>query len=709
MAIPSPARRLATARLAAAAAQATRRLVATTALAAVAVLSRLADPLTVVLLVAAAAAGAAVTHFSAVRARRRRLANERPLGAGAYGGFGVGSIYGGSVDEAVDGAGENAMWLNASLRSAWRLLRKSTAALISTVLQPVVDGSELPPLVSGVSIEGLTLGSRPPLVRAIRRLPSRALSEVQFQFDCRLIGDLIMDLSVAFTLPGGGVIRVPVRVRDLDISARVWVGFNLIPLTPYVRFVHWALLERPTVGMELSLGKRLPLTAVPVLSSLIRRILTRDVPKAFLLPKTSVIDLMADVDPLGGPRPGAAGTGVKVKQGLEEVFSSTDDEARVAAAAGDPEALKDMFPALYGLFDSLDLNNDGSLSVTELHIGLRDWGLSTTDVGELAARLDVSGDGRVSWAEFAAVWPKIRSALVPAKYDGVIAGVVYLCDGVPVPTVGQSDAYVRLSVGPQAVTTKRDSETDTRGRGRGRAVWNESFEVLVESPSTAVLVVEVCEAAAFALGIVPLPPLSLAEVAAAAAVDGSSLRPDKGSGGAEADDGTQGTAPSATGSADGGGGGGWRPPAPLSDVVTEAQKQRYMERYADRDDTFLLQRLLRWPRRMRAPDPQLGWSAVDPPPPPPRDSDEASDGAGRPTTWTTPTASPQPVARPGHKVPPRPAPVRVLARGFVPVASLYGKGVQRVWLDLVQGGGRVRLALSYAAFVDAGLGPKVTG
>lgn len=696
--------------LAAAAAQATRRLLATTVVAAVAVLSRLADPLTAVLLAAAAAAGAAVAHLSAVRQRRRRLANERPLGAGAYGSFGVGSPFGGSVDEAVDGAGENAMWLNASLRSVWRLLRKSTAALISTVLQPVVDASELPPLVSGVAIEGLTLGSRPPLVRAIRRLPSRALSEVQFQFDMRLIGDLVMDLSVAFTMPGGALIRIPVTVRDLDISARVWVGFNMIPLTPYVRFVHWALLERPTVGMELSLGKRLPLTAVPVLSSLIRRILTRDVPKAFMFPKTAVIDLMADKDPLSNPSVDMPGAGTVVRRGLEEVFSSADDEARAAAAAGDPEALKDSFPALYGLFDSLDLNNDGSLSVTELHVGLRDWGLSTTDVGELAARLDVNGDGQVSWAEFAAVWPKIRSALVPARYDGVIAGVVYLCDGVPVPTVGQSDAYVRLSVGSQAVTTKRDSETDTRGRGRGRAVWNESFEVLVETPSTAVLVVEVCEAATFALGVGSLPPLSLAEVAAAAAVEGSALRPDLGSGGAQADD---GVAPSAAGNAGGGDGGGsgiggWRSSASASDVVTQAQQQRYVERYADRDDTFMLQRLLRWPRRKRTPDPLLGWSATEPPSPS-QDGGEAGGGAARPTMRTTPSLSPQPATISGDRAPSRPAQVRVIARGFVPVASLRDKGVQRVWLDLVQGGGRVRLALSYAAFVDAGLGPEVAG
>ncbi|OSX68473.1 hypothetical protein BU14_2737s0001, partial [Porphyra umbilicalis] len=421
-----------------------------------------------------------------------------------------------AVDEAADGAGENALWLNASLRSAWRLLRKSTAALISTVLQPAVDASALPPLVAGVTIEGLTLGSRPPLVRSIRRLPSRALSDVQFQFDVRLVGDLTMDLSVAFALPGGVALRVPVTVRDLDVSARVWVAVSMVPLTPYVRFVRWALLARPTVSMELSLGRRLPLTAVPVLSGLIRRILSRDVPKAFLFPNTAVIDLLGDEDPLGRGG-GAAGGATPAGFGVADVFSSSDDEARAAAAAGNADALKDAFPALYGLFESLDLDSDGSLTVAELHVGLCDWGLSTTDVGALAARLDVNGDGCVSWPEFAAVWPTIRASLVPHRYDGVLAGVVYLADGVPAPAVGASDAYVRLTVGGRAVTTKRDSETETRGGGRGRAVWNESFELLVERPASAVLVVEVCEAATFALGVAALPPLTADAVAAAAA------------------------------------------------------------------------------------------------------------------------------------------------------------------------------------------------
>jgi hypothetical protein len=85
-------------------------------------------------------------------------------------------------DDAEENTGDNALWLNLSLfPSAWRLFRKNTATLISQTLQPILDKVELPDFIKRVEIRALTIGSRPPLVRKIRRLPSRARSELQYR------------------------------------------------------------------------------------------------------------------------------------------------------------------------------------------------------------------------------------------------------------------------------------------------------------------------------------------------------------------------------------------------------------------------------------------------------------------------------------------------------------------------------------------------
>lgn len=170
-----------------------------------------------------------------------------------------------------DSAGDNALWLNLSLfPSAWRLFRKNTASLISDTLQPILDTVDLPDFVKKVDIVSLTIGSRPPLVRKIRRLPSRARSELQYSFRGRLVGDLKIDLMVKLKV-GFLKFSCPVSVTDLDLDGILWCGFTLMPAAPFVRRIQWALLQLPTVKLSIKVANIIPVTTVPLLSHVVRK------------------------------------------------------------------------------------------------------------------------------------------------------------------------------------------------------------------------------------------------------------------------------------------------------------------------------------------------------------------------------------------------------------------------------------------------------
>lgn len=50
---------------------------------------------------------------------------------------------------------------------------------------------------------------------------------------------------------------------------------------------------------------------------------------------------------------------------------------------------------------------------------------------------------------------------------------------------GQSNPYVRLVLGEQAVQSRREGDTSHPGRHRA-PVWNQEFQFLVEDPATQV-------------------------------------------------------------------------------------------------------------------------------------------------------------------------------------------------------------------------------
>lgn len=239
--------------------------------------------------------------------------------------------------------------------SVWRLFRKNTVTLIGDTLQPILDTVDLPPPIKRVEIRSLTIGSRPPLVRKIKRLPSRARCELQYSFMGRLVGDLRLDLDVHVNVLGA-IVKVPVTLTDLDLDAQIWTGFSLMPGPPWLRRIQWALLKQPVINLNLRIAKLLPVTAIPGLSAVLDVLFTRTIPREFLFPKTQVLDLQD------------AGTSVSQSESMldlaDAVTVTVDGEVEDSDEAFD--FLKTQYPSLWALFDSMDVRPFVSFSFFSL-------------------------------------------------------------------------------------------------------------------------------------------------------------------------------------------------------------------------------------------------------------------------------------------------------------------------------------------------------
>ena len=379
--------------------------------------------------------------------------------------------------------GEGAIWLNTTIRALWRLFRRRTDELTKQVLQPALDIMQFPEPVLDVKIVSLALGKSPALVRNIQRLPSRSLSEIQYRFSARLVGDKkgTISINVKVKLPVGAV-TVPITVSNLDIDADVWLGFSVVPYPPWVRFVQWALLEMPNVKLSISLTPYIPITNVPVLSKVIIRILTKELPKQFLFPETQIVDLMGEDD-----------INISLEQGLLD-SRGVDSSIREMPLS----QLRRVYPQLSGLFDAIDYDEDGVLSSEEVADGLTDWGYaSTADRTSISKLLDVNNDGMVDLREFITVWGDLRAVFVPRRFRGVLSGVLLRAEGLRTPAFGMSDPYVVLQVDTETFRSKRNRATSDTGTEPGTAFWNEGWEIYIEQPKTAMLRVEVREASFF--------------------------------------------------------------------------------------------------------------------------------------------------------------------------------------------------------------------
>lgn len=104
----------------------------------------------------------------------------------------------------------------------------------------------------------------------------------------------------------------------------------------------------------------------------------------------------------------------------------------------------------------------------------------------------------MTFGEFIEVWPDLRQSFVPRRYEGVVSGILLRAESLPTPRWGVSDPFVMLRLEKLEVSSRKNYETSQQGDAPGDAIWNEGWELEVESPGAAWLTLEVREGSPFA-------------------------------------------------------------------------------------------------------------------------------------------------------------------------------------------------------------------
>jgi hypothetical protein len=216
----------------------------------------------------------------------------------------------------------------------------------------------------------------------------------------------------------------------------------------------------------------IPITALPILKTFFFKIVTEEIPKEFLFPKTVKLDFT--------PETVSTERTEILKESAKQMDQLTDEQ------------LAERHPEQWSLFDAIDLDGSGCLSGVELYAGLQDWGYTAEDASQSFAKMDLDSDNKITFREFVRMWPKLAESFVPSQYKGALTVSLKRGENIPEPRVGESDPYVRLRLGNQAVQSKRDSESSVDG-ARGAPVWVESFDINVMDPKNDTLEVAIME------------------------------------------------------------------------------------------------------------------------------------------------------------------------------------------------------------------------
>eukprot|EP00271_Cylindrocystis_brebissonii_P008694 TRINITY_DN23173_c0_g1_i1.p1 TRINITY_DN23173_c0_g1~~TRINITY_DN23173_c0_g1_i1.p1 ORF type:complete len:1089 (-),score=143.19 TRINITY_DN23173_c0_g1_i1:302-3568(-) len=189
------------------------------------------------------------------------------------------------------GQKESVEWVNMVLQKIWRVYRRSLEAWLVGLLQPAIDQLPLPPYVRRVEIAELSLNYDPILVRNVQRRASRQANDLQYHIGLRYTGGARCVLKLHVEQNGMRTV-IPVGVRDLDVDGEMWVKLRLTPRKPYVGMLSIAFVRLPTIKLVLAPFRVVNVFAIPFLSRFLSKLLTVDLPRLLVLPRTLTFDFL---------------------------------------------------------------------------------------------------------------------------------------------------------------------------------------------------------------------------------------------------------------------------------------------------------------------------------------------------------------------------------------------------------------------------------
>ena len=218
-----------------------------------------------------------------------------------------------------------AAWLNQLLDSLWPHLDTAVSATIKESVEPGLRAA-VPPPISWIGFEKVTLGPTPPTVGGVKTLGSNS-EEVMLELEICLASGL--DVVLAAYIFG---VRLPVRVHDLQLKAYLRVTFTpLVNELPCLGGLEISLMELPD---HLDLGVTLPpgldLMALPGMHSLLHWALWKFVSPLLVYPAKMTVPIMEN----SGLEPKATGTVKVTVKGGHNFKRRTKLKGRAKLTAG---------------------------------------------------------------------------------------------------------------------------------------------------------------------------------------------------------------------------------------------------------------------------------------------------------------------------------------------------------------------------------------
>ncbi|KAG1678854.1 hypothetical protein FOA52_003522 [Chlamydomonas sp. UWO 241] len=391
-----------------------------------------------------------------------------------------------------DDDGESVEWVNMCWRKMWRVYQRGLERWIIDMLQPVLDGcttdGTLPRFVQRLRIVELTLDHDPPYFSHMRRRFSRKDSDLTGVANVRYTGGARMLLMLEIG-EGRWRFKVPVLVSDLDLDCKLWIKLRLAPMCPWIGTISLAFVGSPIVKVQLSPYNRVRLMRVPVVQTLLRKLLTEDLPGFMVLPRRLELDIPPSVT------------------SVAEVAVGRDTIMRAVAWRTQADAVEQ------ALLDALPIGAQapaGSLT--------QNWPPTNTHAHtHTHTQADAVEQALLDALPIGAQAPAGGISL-PDSFRGEVAVTLHAGRNLPVwGFPGQSNPYCVLTFGKQAVRSRKEDETGTKG-GHRAPVWNQEFQFLVEDVASQVLTIHVrdshltgrVELGSVSIPLSSLPPRSMA-------------------------------------------------------------------------------------------------------------------------------------------------------------------------------------------------------